>query len=142
MGFMTSPFTTRPTLPLFDPAEIERLESEIGVGGIRRLLDVYQLDLERRMTRMETAFAQHDYGTLALECHALRSATQAIGLARFASELSMLENSAKTMAAATQPNAEEGRIESTVRHRSLHLVLTESRPYLEKLATTFHSGKA
>lgn len=137
--------SSHPLPPLFDPAEIERLQSEIGIGGVRRLLDVYQLDLERRMTRMETAFAQHDFKSLAVECHALKAATQAIGLSRFASELSLLEASAKQMSSATlsnpHPTDTEERIETTVRRKHLHLVLNETRPYLSKLSSTFQ-GKA
>lgn len=128
--------------PLFDPAEIERLQSEIGIGGIRRLLEVYQLDLERRMERMEGAFAQHDYKTLAIECHALKAATQSIGLTRFASELTLLEDSARQLAVhdpSSNESAARERIETSVRHRHLHVVLADTKPYLTKLSVTFQS---
>lgn len=125
-------------LPLFEPAEIERLENEIGASGVHRLLEVYQLDLERRMTRMETAFTQHDYKTLAYECHALRSATMAIGLARFASELALLEATAQQMA----DLGEAGPLGEAAKRRShLALVLNETRPHLEKLAQAFRKSQ-
>lgn len=120
--------------PLFEPAEIERLKSEIGEDGVRRLLDLYQLDLERRMGRMEAAFAQHDYATLAAECHALRSATMAIGLTRFASELTLLEVTAGQMAKL----GEAGPLAEAAKRRShLHVVLAETRPHLTELARIF-----
>lgn len=123
--------------PLFDPTEIQRLESEIGVAGIRRMLDVYQRDLERRLVRMDAAFAQHDYGTLAIECHALRAATAAIGLTRFAQELATLEASAKTMAEPVGGGRDGTRGEAHMRQLGLRHVWGESRPYLDTLSRTF-----
>lgn len=137
------------THPLFDARELQNLLADIGEAGLERLLQVYQLDLERRMQRMETAFAQHDYGTLALECHALRAATSAIGLSRFANELQLLEASAKHMASHhdttdawtdtnADTNAATGAIPSPAQqHRHLQLVLDETRPYLQSLAERF-----
>lgn len=130
------PKTQNPQLksPLHEPAEIERLAREIGTDGVRRVLDLYQLDLDRRMERIETAFAQHDYAALATECHALRSATMAIGLARFASELTLLEVTARQMAKL----GEAGPLAEAAKRRShLNLVLAETRPHLAEMARAF-----
>ncbi len=80
---------------------LQQMATDVGDDAVVRLLNVFELDLKRRIQSFQSALAEEDWPTLERESHTLKSSCASCGLQKLAQHMHVIEAALHTGDTAT-----------------------------------------